>query len=29
MITAILPTYNRGAALPVTLPRFLAMTGIT
>lgn len=28
MITAILPTYNRGAALPTTLPRFLALRGI-
>ena len=29
MITAILPTYNRGAALPTTLPRFLALRGVT
>lgn len=28
MITAILPTLDRGAALPVTLPRFLTMSGI-
>lgn len=28
MITAILPTYNRGAALPTTLPRFLEMRGV-
>ncbi len=29
MITAILPTYNRGAALPTTLPRLLALRGLT
>ena len=28
MITAVLPTYNRGAALPTTLPTFLALRGI-
>jgi GT2 family glycosyltransferase len=28
VITAILPTYDRGAALAVTLPRFLALRGV-
>jgi len=28
MITAILPTYNRAAALPVTLPRFLGLRDV-
>ena len=29
MITAIVPTYNRGAALRETLPRFLRLRGVT